>query len=350
MTTHIQTNWTPNPIHYATSATVTEIENCDPNITTSYGSKKLYCAGKMRGLPNFGYDAFHVTSAYFRAHGYEVRSPAEKDLSDGFDGNLDNFDMRKAMQWDLEAVLWADYIALLPGWQTSQGVAMEAAVARVTGKTPIIVVLVENVWGVDYTKMSTWEEIDRDYPDRIQLDLDKLLGISQKEHEEMLNNTDDIPEWISSSWSKNSNDILIPTILIDEPLKDSPNRIDESFKSSPLYEAYNLVHKDRGANYGPAFLDFSKQAKFAEVIFGVDKVEPEQIALFMLGVKISRLLQTPGHYDSLVDLGGYTETYQEVRKYRKEKEDADKLAQFLKNVEDDLGLDPKPFWTEKDVD
>lgn len=306
---------------------------CDTTTAVDTGSKRIYICGRMRGIKDFNYPAFKAATAYFRTHGYEVRSPAEKDLDEGFDGNLDDFDMRKAMQWDLEAVLWANYIALLPGWQYSQGAAMETAVARVTGKIPIIVVLAQDpdeVWRVDFVEMNTWDEIDIKFSDSVKLDINKLLGISQKEHESMLNNTNPIPEFNNTTTS----DILIPSVFT------------LGYENSPLYEAYNLVHSDRGSNYGHPLDDFSRQALIFQAILGIT-VTPQQVALMMIGVKISRLVQTPGHHDSIVDIPGYAETYSMITDKLKEQAEEAKLAKFLETVED-LGLDPKPFWSEKD--
>jgi hypothetical protein len=41
------------------------------------------------------------------------------------------------------------------------------------------------------------------------------------------------------------------------------------------------------------------------VILGKHNITPEQVALCMVAVKLSRLVETPGHYDSYVDICGY---------------------------------------------
>jgi hypothetical protein len=48
-------------------------------------------------------------------------------------------------------------------------------------------------------------------------------------------------------------------------------------------------------------------------------VSAEQVALCMMLVKISRLCQTPDHLDSVVDIAGYSRTYEMVIEKRKEK-------------------------------
>lgn len=90
-------------------------------------------------------------------------------------------------------------------------------------------------------------------------------------------------------------------------------------QESVLQEAERLIHGARQKDYGHPFDDFSKTAKRWETIFGVP-VTPEQVALAMVDVKISRLLNTPDHRDSQVDIGGYIGTYELVRRERKRRE------------------------------
>lgn len=46
---------------------------------------KLYLGGPMTGYPEFNFPAFHAAAAVLRADGHEVWSPAEFDLTEGFD-------------------------------------------------------------------------------------------------------------------------------------------------------------------------------------------------------------------------------------------------------------------------
>ena len=77
-----------------------------------------------------------------------------------------------------------------------------------------------------------------------------------------------------------------------------------------LEEAQRLVHGARGSDYGHPLDDFTKTARLWEVILGVE-VSPEQVALCMMGVKISRELNAPKR-DNMVDLAGYAETLRMV--------------------------------------
>jgi len=80
---------------------------------------------------------------------------------------------------------------------------------------------------------------------------------------------------------------------------------------SILDEAKALVYGDRNDSYGHPFDDFSRTAKLWSVILGTE-VKPEQVALCMIAVKISRLCQSPAHRDSVIDAAGYAATYQMV--------------------------------------
>ncbi len=93
---------------------------------------KVYLAGPMTGLPRWNFDAFAEAAAWLRARGAVVTSPHEIDLADGFDPDSDgaDFDLRRALERDVEAVLAADVVALLPGWETSPGVMVEVLTAE----------------------------------------------------------------------------------------------------------------------------------------------------------------------------------------------------------------------------
>jgi Domain of unknown function (DUF6378) len=87
--------------------------------------------------------------------------------------------------------------------------------------------------------------------------------------------------------------------------------------ASPLDVAKKLVHGPRQGSYGHPFDDFSRTASMWAGYLGVN-IKPEDVALMMIMVKISRLHNSPDHKDSLDDIAGYTETYHLVRQRREE--------------------------------
>jgi hypothetical protein len=70
-----------------------------------------------------------------------------------------------------------------------------------------------------------------------------------------------------------------------------------------LSRAQKIV-EERGQDYGEVRENHQRIADIWSVILGTT-VEPEQVALCMAGTKIARLIQTPTHTDSWLDLAGY---------------------------------------------
>lgn len=105
---------------------------------------RIYLAGPMRGIPEFNFPAFAEATAKLRALGYEVFSPAEKDLDDGFDPTgmtgeepivIGTGGLNEALAMDLDYICrYAEAVVLLPGWENSPGVNSEMATARALGK------------------------------------------------------------------------------------------------------------------------------------------------------------------------------------------------------------------------
>jgi len=85
---------------------------------------------------------------------------------------------------------------------------------------------------------------------------------------------------------------------------------------SVCQEADRLVSTDRQDVYGHPLDDFGKTARIWSAILGCDVTE-EQVALCMIGVKVSRLCNTPDHRDSLVDIAGYAKTHDLVTEERR---------------------------------
>lgn len=85
----------------------------------------------------------------------------------------------------------------------------------------------------------------------------------------------------------------------------------ESSADSLLAEAYRLTTADRHAAYGHPLDDWTRTAAMWSAILGCD-VTVEQALLCMVAVKVSRLVETPDHRDSMVDVAGYANCYSMV--------------------------------------
>lgn len=90
-------------------------------------------------------------------------------------------------------------------------------------------------------------------------------------------------------------------------------------KETILEEAQRLVYGPRQASYGHPFDDFSRTGRLWGAILGIEDISPEKVALCMAALKASRLVESPSHHDSQVDLAGYAGTYALVRERREEK-------------------------------
>ena len=75
-------------------------------------------------------------------------------------------------------------------------------------------------------------------------------------------------------------------------------------KENVLKRANDVV-AERGKVYGHPLKDFRRIALIWSGILGIT-VTPDRVAMCMMGVKMSRLVETPGHADSILDIAGYT--------------------------------------------
>jgi len=74
-------------------------------------------------------------------------------------------------------------------------------------------------------------------------------------------------------------------------------------KTEALMAAISAV-EERGENYGDVRENHQRIANLWSVVFG-HSVTPEQVVLAMTCLKIARLIETPDHEDSWVDICGY---------------------------------------------
>ena len=88
--------------------------------------QRAYLAGKMSGVPDLNFPAFHAAAAALREF-YDVFNPAET-----FDGDTTK-PRAVYMRVDIAALLECDLIALLPGWEFSEGAKLERDVAKACG-------------------------------------------------------------------------------------------------------------------------------------------------------------------------------------------------------------------------
>ena len=90
-----------------------------------------YLSGPMTGLPDNGYPAFEAAAERLRSQGVQVISPHEI-----IPPGAGPWTWAQHMRVDLAALLTADVIVMLPGWEGSRGAQLEKTVAEAIG-TPV---------------------------------------------------------------------------------------------------------------------------------------------------------------------------------------------------------------------
>jgi len=80
-----------------------------------------------------------------------------------------------------------------------------------------------------------------------------------------------------------------------------------------LHEADRLTAADRQNVYGPPHVDFVRACRLVNALLAEklrEPLVPTDIPAVMRMIKEARLLHTPDHHDSLVDIAGYARTQQ----------------------------------------
>lgn len=96
----------------------------------------VYLSGPMTGKPGWNFDAFLRAATFWEVRGFEVLSPAQADLDEGFDprkGNVHPKGLRYYLPRDIQMIAKADMIVMLPGWEGSKGANIEYLVAKAMG-------------------------------------------------------------------------------------------------------------------------------------------------------------------------------------------------------------------------
>lgn len=104
---------------------------------------KLYLSGPMKGYPESNFPAFHAAAAALRAKGFEVVNPAEIDIGVEPPEEGDSLEWRRfyeaCLRSDIRALCDCEAIALMPGWERSNGAHLELHVAHRLGLEVLMV-------------------------------------------------------------------------------------------------------------------------------------------------------------------------------------------------------------------
>ena len=102
-----------------------------PGVTLAAArAKRVYVAGPMTGIEDFNYPAFNSMADKLRGQGYEVENPADHGVVEGATWS-------DYMAYDLTRLGLCGVIALLPGWERSEGAKLEVQIAHRLGMTVV---------------------------------------------------------------------------------------------------------------------------------------------------------------------------------------------------------------------
>lgn len=82
-----------------------------------------YLAGPMTGKPNYNYELFGTVTQMIRGRGLSIHNPAEH-----FGGDT-SLPRREYIQRAILAIMVADWVCVLPGWDESYGANLELDIA-----------------------------------------------------------------------------------------------------------------------------------------------------------------------------------------------------------------------------
>lgn len=131
-------------------------------------TQSIYLSGPMSGFPEHNFPAFNAEAKRLRALGYEVVNPAELNPGDEGDWNA-------CMRTDITALMACDTLALMAGWEGSNGAHLEVHIAHRVGMD---IVLVRDLVCDDIGKLSD-VGIDDSVIEEIVLALQGLVGEHQ---------------------------------------------------------------------------------------------------------------------------------------------------------------------------
>jgi nucleoside 2-deoxyribosyltransferase len=290
----------------------------------------IYIAGPMSGYKNFNYDAFNAAAEVLREAGYHVLNPAE------FDGGGQDDSFHNYMRKDLSIIIAeAEAVVCLQDWETSAGAKNEVTVARAIGIP---------VWDI-----SNFAPISNNPKDVDTWAVDHPETPQEQPQQVWLNAPDGDYHWTfdAGKWSASPVEAYTEAWSDGLPIGEEPQEEEfseetvlafEAPAKTILQEADDAVNGPRQRDYDHPLDNFARIAGMWSYLFECQQckqpvqISEEQHALAMILVKVARLMHSPNHRDSQVDLAGYAATIEKLQRERVRR-DQESLLQLLADVE-----------------
>jgi len=224
--------------------------------------QKIYLAGCMSKYKDtdFGHAMFAKEAARLRAKGFEVINPAEN-----FNGDK-TLPYYTYLRKGIEQVMSCDAVVVLDGWRESKGARAEVQAAQ-SVDIP--------VYDINLLPIPAESVYD-------------CLRVRVKELEAQLTEA-------------HGENLVLKTKGED--------------KRPITLIANDLVNGNRGEAYGHPFEDFTRSGRIMAAVLNIEEVTPEQVALCMIGIKMSRECNKSGK-DNAVDIAGYAECLHKIHERR----------------------------------
>ena len=254
----------------------------------------VYIAGPMTGIDGFNYRAFDEARDVLLAEGWDVISPADLDRENlgidfsemtGFE-DLSDYVEDFARQ-DLEALLAAHAVIVLPGWEASTGARNEMSIAAMIG-VPIF----------DFETRKLVE---------VEARFSNSVSPSPLPPPSPSDRAEFEPENVPPSVSEALRLVGIEPERYDSPPPDKVENLPPvSRRREMLDEAADLVDGSRNVSYGDPSADFRRTGNlWTTYLDGKTQIDPHDVAAMMALLKLSRIRWSPEKRDSWVDLAGY---------------------------------------------
>ncbi len=113
------------------------------------------------------------------------------------------------------------------------------------------------------------------------------------------------------SWDNGNTNTGPWNVSVERVIESEAERVQE--RKELLQEAIRAITKQRNNTYGPPTQDFQRTAtinssvgfRIVEADGTVRELKAHDVAIFMLGLKLSRLSWSPDHKDNWLDTAGY---------------------------------------------